>query len=204
MRFFIVALFVGMLFLAGCLQLQQPSAPDEEKPQPTEAPKCKTVREEVPYTEEECKEVMVTKQRCEKKEINYSFEMEGPTYICSQNGECSGRPLDECRVCTTAVARCTMRITNLDEEAGAFKVGARFLLIDDVFERAPITKVVKPGKTEEFDFQQFYVARLVRYADCELEILEVPEIEKCVDVSEPAQECKNVTKTKIVEREVCE
>lgn len=195
-----------VMLAAGCLGPVQ--TPPAETPDQGQEPSvtCTTVTDSIPYTDEECSDVTVSEPVCQRRELNYSTTQLAPVHLCSSDGACTGKPLNECFSCTKAMSRCRLVLTNLDaDKPGTWKAGANFSIGSASFIKEIQTAVIKPGENHTFDFYQIYTPEQFRRpASCAVFVLEVPEIDDCRDVIRTAQECKNVTKFQLVDRQVCQ
>ncbi len=198
---------VLLLLVAGC------AAPPAETPSPEEIPevKCRTVQVQEPAIVEECGPVSYTEEVCGKRILPYETIRIPKVDICSIDGPCAGIALADCPSCSKAMTRCVLAIRNLDpDKAGTWKVGANFSLRQTGFEKVafikdPITKSIKANSTETFDFHQFYApGKPATSAECNLFIIEEPEIEDCHQETRIVTECKDVEKMATISKEICE
>ena len=199
-----IILIMTMLLAFGCIEIPVSQGPGPEEQAPEKV--CRTVHEEVPTEMEECGEVSYTEEVCEKRTLNYSINKPPIIHLCQIDGDCGGKPLSECRTCAKAMTRCSIELTNEEEnKAGTWSVSANFYVDDAIFKRDPVTKTVEPGETVQFDFQHFYVpGDPIDSATCQLDVVKEAVIDDCYDVTRTRTECSNVTKITIVQKEVCE
>lgn len=203
LRLVFTSLFFAALFLAGCVSPPEgmpfvPAGPEEKV--------CRTVSEEVPVVEQQCGDVSYTEQVCDIRELNYTSNMLPPTHLCISDTGCNGMQLGDCQGCAQAMTRCVLQITNTEtQKTGTWKVGANYSLGTSGFIKDPITHTIEPGETASFDFNQIYnPGQPINSASCQLFIISKPKIEECHEETRSREECKDITTTKIVEREVCE
>ncbi len=199
-----IAVLLIMIMAIGCVSPPPLPVPGFEEPE--EEIECRTVFEEVPGLVEECEEVQYTEEVCGRRALEY-ISTEAPiVHLCMLDGECGGKSLAGCKYCQKAMTRCTMIIHNLDpKKSGAWTVGANFSLDGAVFSRDPVMKTIDPNETESFDFQHFYTPGVpINSATCKLFVIEEAVVDDCQDITRAREECANVTKLVIVEKEVCE
>lgn len=204
----IMLLGLFVLLSAGCLGPTE--AQPEETPAPGPVPEpsvtCTTVSELVPFEEEQCSNLTVFEPVCERKELNFSTIKLEPVHLCSSDGACTGKPLNECFTCSKAMTRCRLVVTNLDEDKpGVWKAGANFSIGNAGFIKESVSSMIGPGENYTFDFFQIYTPENLRIpASCEVFIIDIPEVEVCKDVIHTQEECLNVTKYKTVDKQVCQ
>ncbi len=164
------------------------------------------VVDEVPETKEQCSDVSFTEPSCGVRLLNYSITRLPKVDLCISDGECLGKPLGDCQNCVKAMTRCVMRVQSLEpQKTGTWSVGANFSFVNYGFEKEPITRTIGPNQSADFDFNQIYTVNYpVNSAVCNLAVISEPLIEECVQVSRTRTDCRNVTTTKSVPREVCE
>ncbi len=205
-RYYIFGMLL-LIFIAGCIQTTAP--PTEEKPPTTITPpikECRTLPTEEPYIEEECINVTYVEEECILKELEYTVSPVTKIDLCT-SGTCTGKPISECFYsCTSAMTRCQMNITNKDEKhSGTWVVGANFGYMSASFVKNPQTAEIPPGGTHTFDFEQMYnMGELPTIASCTLTVLYPAIVRDCVQVEKTRVDCKNVSKVRIVQREVCD
>lgn len=203
-----VMLIIAALFFAGCVGVAEPEGelPDEGIPPIVS---CRTTTEEVPYVEEECDDVTYSQEECEMRALNYTAGSVRVTDLCIEGQpECVGANLGGCiNKCTRAMKRCRMNITNNDKDYdGTWTVGATYSYDGASFIKNPESADISPGKTYTFDFTQIYDvgSQNPTMATCTLTLIYEAIVKDCRMVTRKAVECKNVTKTRIIEREICE
>ena len=204
----IIMLIAAVLISAGCIdmgEVVEPLAPEE----PGEIVTCRTVAEEIPYVEEECEDVTYSEEECDMRALEYTSGDLVVVDLCIEGQpECVGANLGGCiNKCTRAMKRCRMDITNNDEEyEGIWTLGATFSYDGASFIKNPESAEIRPGSTHTFDFTQIYDvgSQTPTMATCTLTMIYEAIVKDCRMVTRKAIECKNVTKTKVVEREVCE
>jgi hypothetical protein len=198
-----ILIVLGILIIAGCV-----STPQAQPSQNQTVPKasCRNVTEQQPYITEVCNDIQVTKQVCGMRDIPYDYHKMTTINLCLSDGNCSGKPLGDCQVCTTAMTRCGIIITNNDKQAsGAWGVAANFTVKGGGFNMNPVTKVIAPNESAEFDFQQMYTpGNPISSANCVVGLVSAPKVDDCHDETRIASECENVTKYKQVDKQVCE
>ncbi len=205
MRIILLAGLFAILIIAGCV-----STPSEggQTPPPSQpgGKTCRTVTEEVPVVKEECGPVSYTEQVCGIRKLNYSFKLLPKVDLCIGDGSCTGNPLGDCQACSKAMTRCIMEITNLEpQKTGLWSVGANYTLGSAGFLKDPIIHTIGPNQTAQFDFNQIYTpGQPINSASCSLFVLSEPTIEDCHEETRSRQDCRNVTRTTQVQREVCE
>lgn len=206
MKFLFVMSIMAFLLIAGCTTSLPSTKPESQTPQPSKTQTCRTVTEQVPVTKEECGEVAYTEQVCNVRKLNYTQTSLPRTDLCISDGACLGKPLSECPNCVKAMTRCVLRITNTEKEkSGTWSVGANYTLGSFGFQKDPISHTIGPGESADFDFNQIYTLSYpVSSATCDVAIMTVPTMEECVGQTKTTNECKNVTKTEAVSREVCQ
>lgn len=204
-----LALLIGaVLIFAGCIDMNgamEPWTPEEVEP----VEKCRTVTEEIPYVEEECNDITYSEEECEFRALEYTSGDMVIVDLCIEGQpECIGADLGGCiNKCTRAMKRCRMDITNNDEDyEGTWTFGATFSYDGASFIKNPQSAEIAPGKTHTFDFTQIYDvgSQNPTMATCTLTVVYEAIVKDCRMVTREAVECKNVTKTRIVEREICE
>ncbi|MFH0737319.1 MAG: hypothetical protein V1827_01575 [Candidatus Micrarchaeota archaeon] len=204
MRYALVTLLFAVVFIAGCTTtpasdiVKPPVLPGEEG--------CTTVIEQVPYTELECGDVSYTEEVCVIRKLDYTAKQSPKVDLCISDEGCNGMALGDCQGCTQAMTRCVMEIKNEETiKSGTWSVGAEYSLGNFGFIKDPITHTIDPGETVAFDFNQIYSpGKPISSASCVLEIESDPMIEDCHQETRSREDCANVTKTRQVEREVCE
>lgn len=205
MRIIFVLGILAFLMIAGCTTTPQSKPPDQNPPV-EENETCRTVTEQVPVVKEECGEVAYTEQVCDIRKLNYTQKSLPKVDLCISDGACLGKPLVECPNCVKAMTRCVLQITNREtEKSGTWSVSANYTMGNFGFQKDPISHTLGPNETADFDFNQIYtLAFPVSSANCHLVILSEPTIEDCVGQTRTTTECRNVTKTETVSREVCQ
>jgi len=205
---YLTMLIGALLIFAGCVDLGEPMdnwTADDVEP----VVSCRTVTEEVPYVEEECEDVTYSEEECEMRALEYtSGDLEITDLCIDGQPECVGANLGACiNKCSRAMKRCKMDITNDDEDYdGTWTVGATFSYNGASFIKNPESADIGPGKTYTFDFTQIYDvgSENPKMATCTLTMIYEAVVKDCRMVTRKATECQNVTKTRIVEREICE
>jgi hypothetical protein len=192
------------MFIAGCV-----TPPNGGLPKPPVTPpvqECSTVIDQVPYEELVCGDVSFTEQVCTLRPLEYSLSSPPKVDLCISDSGCNGLPLGDCQGCTQAMTRCILKIKNEEtQKSGTWSVGANYTLGNSGFLKDPITHVIAPGETVAFDFNQIYSPSYpINSASCSLFVSSKPWIEDCHEETRSREECRNMTKTKPVEREVCE
>lgn len=205
MKFIFVMSILAFLLIAGCTTAPE-SKPEAQNPQPPKNQTCRTVTEQVPVVAEECGEVAYTEQVCDIRKLNFTQTSLTKVDLCISDSVCMGKPLVECPNCVKAMTRCVLQIRNTEtEKTGTWTVGANYTMGNFGFDKDPISHSIKPGESADFDFNQIYtLAYPVSSANCDLRITSVPTIEECVGHTRTTTECKNVTKTEAVSKEVCQ
>ncbi len=205
MRIIFVLGILAFLMVAGCTTTPL-SKPPDQKPPVEENETCRTVTEQVPVVKEECGEVAYTEDVCSMRKLNYTVRMLPVTDLCISDGVCTGKPLGDCQQCTKAMTRCVMQITNEEhEKSGTWSVGANYTMGNFGFEKDPITHTLAPNETVDFDFNQIYMPGFpISSAICTLAVVSEPSAETCIGHTRTTTECRNVTKTETVEKEVCQ
>jgi hypothetical protein len=206
----LIGLSILMMFL-GCTAPQSDvDGSDSILPDDTsgsDVPECSVVTITEPYTETICWNVTYTEEKCEKKALEFSLSTLTKTDLCTQDGSCVGRDLVECpHTCTGAMKRCRMDVTNMDEEyAGLWVVGANFTRGKSGFIKDPEGIMIPPGESRTFDFTQLYtLGKRGSSMECELFVIDSPEVEVCYLVGHEDTECEEATKYRTVEKEICE
>jgi hypothetical protein len=196
---------LAFLVIAGCTTTPE-SKPPEQKPQPQKNQTCRTVTEEVPVVKEECGEVAYTEQVCSMRKLNYTQKMLPKVDLCISDGVCTGKPLGDCQGCAKAMTRCILQITNLEsEKSGTWSVGANYTMGTFGFNKDPISHSIGPNQTSDFDFNQIYTPGFpISSATCTLAVVSEPSAEECIGHTRTTTECRNVTKTESVSKEVCQ
>ena len=204
MKYIVLFGILAMLVLVGCVST--PVTPPSEKPPVTTEPVCRTVTEQKTVIHEECGPVSYTEQVCGKRKLSYLATKLPVLHLCVSDGGCVGKEVTQCPACSQIMSRCTMVILNEDKTAaGTWTVAANFTLSFGGFNREPVTYVIQPNESASFDFQQFYApGSPVRTADCSIGVVSEPVIEDCHEETRTRTECKNVTATEPVEKQVCE
>lgn len=197
-----------MLFLAGCLQGPNgnPLTPWIANNQSQPVQVCHQVQTETPYQEEVCKDYSVTKEECALRELNYTSSRVQENDICMSGGKCSGGPLSDCMPgCDQASKRCILEITNNDPQyEGTWVVGATFYYPGASFIKNPQSIDIAPGQKGRFDFTQIYsIGEKQTTASCSLTVIYPGSARDCKQVTTADVRCENVTKTKLVDQEIC-
>jgi len=195
-----------MLMLAGCTTPAQPSGTADQG-STTQPVTCRMVQVQETGLVEECGPVSYTETVCGKRTLESDVTLLPKVDICSIDGPCSGLSIDECSSgCTKAMTRCVMVIKNLeDSKSGEWKVGANFTIPNAAFLKDPQALTIRPGETGTFDFYQFYSPGIpITTAECNVFVMEEPQIEDCHDETRTKDECAEVEKPVTVMREVCE
>ena len=203
MRSILVALIFAIIIVSGCVNTQS-GLPLPPVTQPEKV--CTTITDQEAYSEVECGDVSYTEQVCVIRKLGYSIEQVPKTDLCISDSGCNGKPLGDCQVCTQAMTRCVLKITN-DEKSktGTWSVGANYSFGNYGFLKDPITHTIEPGQTAAFDFNQIYSpSKPINSASCKLFVTAEPSIEDCTEMTRSKEECRNVTKVRPVEREVCQ
>lgn len=213
MNRYIIGLSAIMLILiAGCIQTpsgmpgQDGSTGDTNGDGKVE---CRTVYVEEPYVEEVCAEVTYSEPECVEKELNYTAGPITKTNLCVADGECTGKDIfgEGCLYqCSGAMQRCRMNITNEDPKlAGIWVVGATYSYGGASFVKNPQSVEIEPGETHSFDFEQMYqLGSPPALASCSLYVVHPVVVKDCIEVQKTKIDCENVTKTRIVQEEVCD
>ena len=121
------------------------------------------------------------------------------------SGSCFGQNPQFCTPCDSATTRCIMNITNNENvNSGQWFVGANFTWLKVVTTKVPISKEIRPGQQDSFDFSQIYNPGLHGdVAICSVYITQVPQISDCHQETRQRTDCQNVTTYRNVSREVC-
>lgn len=194
-----------IILIAGCIQLP-PAQPSPEVEEPA-APECRVVYVEEPYVEEECRDVIYSEEECTMKELEYTAGQIVKTDLCTADGGCVGKSIYDCLYqCERAMKRCQMNITNNDEELeGTWTVGATFSYDGASFVKNPQSVEILPGKTHTFDFEQIYqLGDPPTGATCTVTVIYPAIVKDCVFVEKTRFDCENVSKTRIVQQEICD
>jgi hypothetical protein len=197
----LIGIFAALL-MAGCVSPSTEVPPGKEPAKP----ECRTVTEQVPQTKEECGELAYTEPVCGLRKLNYSITQPPRVDLCIEGPGCVGKPLGDCQACTKAMTRCIMTIKNEEEQkAGTWVVGANYSLNGAGFIKEPISSTIDPGKSFAFDFNQIYnPGSPISSAKCVLFVISDPWIEDCHEETRTKIDCRNVTTTVTVQREVCQ
>jgi hypothetical protein len=199
---YLILLTALMVLVAGCTL---PVGTQEQKPADEKNQTCTTVSQLVPSTEEKCSNITYTEPVCQRRKLNYTTNALDQIDLCSSDGACTGKPINECYTCTKALTRCQLVIKNLDgKRQGTWTAGANFTLKSGGFVKDPVTISIGPNESEIFDFQQIYVPDSLRYpAICKVYVLDVPTVEDCHEETRTRRVCSNVTEYKSVDKKVC-
>lgn len=200
--FFLAA---AMIILAGCIQPQAENGKWNETP--VQAQNCRLVEEEKPYVEKVCENVTESEESCFTRELNYTVSPMQEYHICAAGDGCAGKNLSEClSVCTQATAGCFVDIKNTDNAKGRWVVGATFSQSGAAFIKNPQTEEILPGETKRFSFTHIYYAEKgkMQPATCTIQLIYPPLKEECKTISKQVEVCKDVQKTKIEEKEICD
>ncbi|MEM4208531.1 MAG: hypothetical protein QW153_03030 [Candidatus Bilamarchaeaceae archaeon] len=203
--FFVIAVLF-MLFLTGCIQIPQQNSTNWNNTA-LQMENCRLVEQEIPYTELVCENQTETQQECTMRELSYKTSSIQEYDICMTGNGCSGKNLSLCQnVCTQANKRCVIEITNTDKVNGRWTVGATFVQGGAVFVKNPQTQEIKPGETKKFDFIHIYNMEKGRLTTttCTLQVIYPATTEECKSISKQVEVCKEVKKTKIEEKEICD
>jgi hypothetical protein len=194
-----------MLVVSGCIS---PPAGQQGNPQPNQTANktCRTVIDEVPDTKEQCGDITFSEPVCNMRNLNYSVTRPPKVDLCISDGVCLGKPLGDCQGCAKAMTRCILQVHNTEsQKTGSWTVGANFSIGNFGFNKDPITRTIGPNQTADFDFNQIYTPDYpINSASCSLAVISEPTIEDCIQVTRTKTECRNVTSTTKIQREVCE
>lgn len=199
MRTLVLFGVLTMLLLAGCAAPLLPSG--QAAPNTT----CRIVIEQKPVTTEQCGDVSTTEQVCGLRELPSKVIMLPKIDLCIIDGDCVGKPLSQCPVCTTAMSRCTLVIENQDPQAsGTWTVTANYTIGNAGFNKEPITATIKPNESYSFDYQQIYAPGYpTNSANCNISVISKATVNDCHGETRTARECKNVTVNASVQTQVC-
>ncbi|VVC03013.1 Uncharacterised protein [Candidatus Bilamarchaeum dharawalense] len=191
-----------MLIFAGCVTLPTETPNNDNTKQPT----CKIVNKELPVTRYECQNYSKTTNICDKRLLNYTVMGLSKNTLCSADGTCTGREINECKECSRAMTRCILTIKSTEKKvSGTITVQANFTFHNAAFMKDPISHVIDAGETATFDFYQIYEpGKPISTADCQLGVVGQPEIEECNDITKTETECQPVTRMESTPVEVCE
>ena len=210
-RYLIGLSAIMLILIAGCIQTPEVGVVNGAQTTgsgTSSIPECKTAYVEEPYTVEECKNVTYTEPVCKEKELEYTAGPIVKTDLCTADSDCTGKTLiGECIYqCSGAMKRCRMNITNNDPQlTGTWVLGATFSYSDASFVKNPQTITIKPGQTATFDFEQLYqLDQKYNIASCTVYVLHPTVVDECINVVKTEMLCENVTKTRIVQEEVCD
>lgn len=206
MKLSVLAVIVVMLFIAGCASPPQGQTPPTTPPTTTPTKTCRTVVDQIPYTDTRCGDVSYTEPVCGLRKLNYSTILLPEVDICMIDGPCAGSELSECQHCTKAMTRCVMVIKNEEPvQSGQWSVGANYTLGNAMFLKDPITLTIEANHTAAFDFNQIYeLGEPANSASCKLFVVKEPTIIDCVQQTKSKYECQNVTMYRNESRQVCE
>jgi len=214
MNRYIIGLSAIMLILiAGCIQTPEVGLANGAQSTGSTSGSsavsdCRVVYVEEPYTVEECRNITYTERVCQEKELEYTAGPIEKTDLCTADGGCTGKELlGECLYqCSGAMKRCRMNITNNDPKlTGTWVVGATFSYGGAAFVKNPQTLIIKPGETRTFDFEQLYqLDQKYNIASCSVYVMHPTLADECIDVVNTDRVCENVTKTRIVQEEICD
>ncbi len=197
-----------LIFIAGCVEIPPPVMEPGPSGEGPEAPECRIAYVEEPFEEEVCAEVIYNVEECDMKELEYTASQIAKTDLCIADGPCVGKTLyGNCLyACTRAMKRCQMNITNNDERlSGTWVVGATFTFNGAAFVKNPQSVLIPPGETHVFDFEQMYqLGDPVTVATCSVTVLYPAITRDCVLVERTRTECENITKTRIIQEEICD
>ncbi|MFH1222110.1 MAG: hypothetical protein V1492_03430 [Candidatus Micrarchaeota archaeon] len=206
--FVFLAIVAGILFLAGCINGPANGSNNSWVGTQGNIKTCRLVAEETPYTEQVCNDLSESKEECAMRELNYSAGKLIESDICmSGAGNCGGEQLINCIPgCTQANKRCRMTITNLDpQHQGTWTMGATFVYSGQSFVKVPVSIKLAPGESGTFDFLQIYgLGDRPTQATCTLSMIYPAIVQDCKTITHLRTDCKNITKTKLVEKEICE
>jgi len=204
MRYALVTLLFAVVFIAGCIT--PPSTNITTPPILPGQKECTIVIDQEPYTELECGDVSYTDEVCVIRKLDYTATESPKVDLCISDTGCNGLPLGDCQACTQAMTRCILKIKNNEPtESGTWSVSAEYSIGDYGFIKDPITHTIEPGETLAFDFNQIYSpGKPISSASCDLNVESEPMFQDCHQETRTRQECANVTKTRPIEREVCE
>ncbi|MFH1520481.1 MAG: hypothetical protein ABID61_02440 [Candidatus Micrarchaeota archaeon] len=188
-----------MLFLSGC------ALPLETQQNKTTTQTCRIIQTDKPVTTEECVNYTKTSTDCNERQMYYSILSLSKNTLCTADGSCAGKSIENCGKCSTAMTRCIMTI-NSDEqkESGTITVGANFTLPSGAFLKEPISKTFNHGTNDTFDFYQIYnPGNPINTADCNLYVIGIPTVNECNDITKIVSDCKPVTRIEKIQTEIC-
>ncbi|MFH2101025.1 MAG: hypothetical protein ABII71_02975 [Candidatus Micrarchaeota archaeon] len=196
------------LLFFGCLNPEVVTPPPGVPvSQPPLLPGCKIVTITEPYEETVCYNITYTDEVCERKALEYSVSQISTVDLCTSDGGCVGKDISTClNICQSAMKRCRMNLTNLDDtSAGVWVVGANFTTGKVGFDKEPTSAYIKAGDTFTFDYSQLYSLGLYGNSmACSLFVVGAPVVDVCHMESRDDTQCDEITRYKTVEREVCE
>lgn len=195
----------AMLIIAGCVSPPTEAIPSSPAGPSEPSQECTIVMEERPVIEEECGNVSFTEQICGLRTLEYSTASVPKVDLCIADGACVGEPLGKCLACSKAMTRCMLILTNDDDKTGTWTVSASYMLGTSGFTKEPITAAIRPGESYTYDFFQIYVpGQPINSASCELTVTNEAIIDDCHEETRTGIVCRNVTRTVLVETEVCQ
>lgn len=197
---------LAVLLIFGCIST--PSAPAPTTPTTTPpVQNCSTVVSQVPIITQQCNNVSITTPNCGERNLPYTATTVPKLDLCTGDGSCVGQPLQNCTVCSSAMTRCDLVITNNDlKESGTWIVGANFTLGNSgTITQNPVTENIGPNETYDFDFRLLYqLHNPVTTATCAVYVISPAQVNDCQQITSTQIQCQNVTGYQNVSQQVCQ